>query len=259
VRHPVRSCIQIAAIAGVAVLVAAAPAGASQRSWEPPLVGYWPLNEGRGQVARDWSGYGNHGQLGSTPGVDANDPTWIKGRFGLGHGLNFGGDDFVAIPDSDALEPSDITVATSFRGASSPGSYSYLVSKGGDGCEAGSYGLYTSKFGGLAFYVYDGTSWTRSPEADASVWDGRWHHAAGTYDGQTVRLFVDGRQIGSGTPAGSPIEYELPDESGAIGAYQGSCSLLFTGDLDEVRIWRRALPVSDIWDRARLLLALLRR
>lgn len=50
-------------------------------------------------------------------------------------------------------------MATSFRGTSSPGSYSYLVSKGGDGCEAGSYGLYTSKNGGLAFYIYDGSSW----------------------------------------------------------------------------------------------------
>ena len=46
-----------------------------------PLVGWWPLNEGRGQTAYDWSGKGNHGQLGSTAGVDANDPTWIKGRW----------------------------------------------------------------------------------------------------------------------------------------------------------------------------------
>lgn len=57
-------------------------------------------------MAHDWSGHGNHGQLGSTPGVDNNDPTWIRGIFGLGYGLNFSGDDFVAIPDSDALEPS---------------------------------------------------------------------------------------------------------------------------------------------------------
>ena len=43
--------------------------------------GFWPINEGRGQTVYDWSGYGNHGRLGSTPGADANDPSWIKGIF----------------------------------------------------------------------------------------------------------------------------------------------------------------------------------
>ena len=57
------------------------PGTASAASYDFPLSGYWPLNEGKGQVVRDWSGNGNHGQLGSTPGVDANDPSWIKGAF----------------------------------------------------------------------------------------------------------------------------------------------------------------------------------
>jgi Concanavalin A-like lectin/glucanases superfamily len=212
-------------------------------------------------VARDWSGNGNHGTLGSTTGVDENDPTWIRGIFGFGHALNFGGDDFVAIDDAPELEPSRITVETWFRGSDTPGQYRYLVAKGGDGCEAGSYGLYSSKNAGLAFYVYDGANWTRSPEADpAQVWDGSWHHAAGTFDGRTVRLFVDGRQIATGSPAGTAIAYDLPEGDASLGTFGPSCdNLLFTGDLDEVRIWSRALPVSDIWDRARLLLALFRR
>jgi Concanavalin A-like lectin/glucanases superfamily len=212
-------------------------------------------------MARDWSGNGNHGTLGSTTGVDENDPTWIRGIFGFGHALNFGGDDFVAIDDAPELEPSRITVETWFRGSDTPGQYRYLVAKGGDGCEAGSYGLYSSKNAGLAFYVYDGANWTRSPEADpAQVWDGSWHHAAGTFDGRTVRLFVDGRQIATGSPAGTAIAYDLPEGDASLGTFGPSCdNLLFTGDLDEVRIWSRALPVSDIWDRARLLLALFRR
>jgi hypothetical protein len=212
-------------------------------------------------MARDWSGNGNHGTLGSTTGVDENDPTWIRGIFGFGHALNFGGDDFVAIDDAPELEPSRITVETWFRGSDTPGQYRYLIAKGGDGCEAGSYGLYSSKNGGLAFYVYDGANWTRSPEADpAQVWDGMWHHAAGTFDGRTVRLFVDGRQIATGSPAGTAIAYDLPEGDASLGTFGPSCdNLLFTGDLDEVRIWSRALPVSDIWDRARLLLALFRR
>jgi hypothetical protein len=245
--------------AAAATLCLALPASASAGFFNLPLEGYWPMNEGSGQVVRDWSGNGNHGQLGASPTPDSNDPTWIRGVFGLGSGLSFDGNDFVAIPDDATLEPSRITVETWFRRSGSPGRVTYLVSKGGDRCEAGSYGLYTTETGKLAFYIYDGTTWTRSPEAEQSVWDGRWHHLAGTFDGSTVRLFVDGKQVGSGTPSSISIGYALPQGDGTIGGYRGACALLFEGEMDAVRIWSRALPVSDIADKARLLLASLRR
>jgi hypothetical protein len=255
--RPLARALYIAVLAAILAMALASVAQASSLYWSP-LAGYWPLNEGRGQVVHDWSGNGNHGQLGATAGPDSSDPTWIRGFWWLSKGLRFDGDDFVTIPDSTALEPERITVESWFRRAGSPGQFRYLVSKGGEGCLAGSYGLYTSENGGLAFYVYDGTAWWRSPEAPSSVWDGRWHHAAGTFDGSVVRLFVDGRQVGAGTPASTSIRYELPEEGGSVGAYRASCSLLFEGDLDGVRIWSRALPVGDIWDKARQVLAQLR-
>ena len=45
-----------------------------------PLVGWWPMNEGSGQVVHDYSGHGNNGTLGDSPGVDDHDPAWIRGR-----------------------------------------------------------------------------------------------------------------------------------------------------------------------------------
>ena len=45
-----------------------------------PLVGWWPMNEGSGQVIHDWSGHGNNGTLGNSAGVDDQDPAWIRGR-----------------------------------------------------------------------------------------------------------------------------------------------------------------------------------
>ena len=87
----------------------------------------------------------------------------------------------------------------------------------------------------------------RSPEAPTSIWDGKWHNAAGTFDGKTVRLFIDGVEVGSGTPSSTPIVYNPPDGGGVIGDYGGTCDLFFVGDVDGVQIWSRALPVADIW------------
>jgi concanavalin A-like lectin/glucanase superfamily protein len=232
-----------AVLTAALAITLAAPAAASAAS---PLAGWWPMNERSGQTVYDWSGNGNHGRLGSTPGADDNDPTWIKGIFNLGSALRFDGNDFVTIPDSAALRPAQLTVSAWFRGERTPGSFRYLVAKGADGCEASSYALYTSASEGLGFYIYDGSAWKRSPEAGASVWDGRWHHAAGTYDGQMLRLFVDGVEIGSGTPATLAIDYDLPATAATMGTYGGTCALHLVGDIDGVSIWNRALPVADI-------------
>jgi hypothetical protein len=213
------------------------------------------MNEGKGQTVYDWSGNGNHGMLGTTPDVDANDPTWTQGIFGAGHALAFDNEDIITIPRDSSLEPSRLTVSSWLRGATSQSAFKYIVAKGAEACEAASYGLYTGRGGGIAFYVFDGTSYYVSPEAPATVWDNRWHNAAGTFDGKKVRLYVDGRQVGSGTPvpAGTTIAYPLDDGTGGIGGYPGDCPLTLEGDIDTVRIWNQALPVDLYWAIARSL------
>lgn len=238
--------VAVAAAAAMAVLPATAGADGF------PLVGWWPMNEGAGQTVRDWSGHGNNGTLGNSPVADDQDPTWIRGVF-LGSALRFDGNDLVQVPDSSTLDPQQITVAAWFRGTASPGTNKYIVSKGSFQCDRSSYGLYTSSTGGMAFYISDSDTWHRSPEAPASVWDGQWHHAAGTYDGRTIRLFIDGQEVGHGTPNTTPIAYDPPAGGGVIGDFHGaftdgeSCDLFLTGDVDGVQIWSRALPIDDIW------------
>jgi Concanavalin A-like lectin/glucanases superfamily len=244
----------LAAAAAAVALALAAPAAAHADSF--PLAGWWPMNEGSGQTVRDWSGRGNNGYLGSTTGTDANDPSWVKGVL-LGSALRFDGtDDFVTIPDSDSLEPQHLTVAAWVKGSGTP-DHRYIVGKGANACSTGSWGLYTGEGGGAAFYIADSPSFFyRSPEASASaVWDGKWHHVAGTFDGSTVRFYLDGVQMGSGTPAPTTIDYSLPIGGGQIGSYPGTCSpaLTLTGDIDGVQVWSQALPVDTIWNALRSL------
>jgi hypothetical protein len=234
--------VAIVAAAGLAALPATAGASGF------PLVGWWPMNEGSGQVIHDYSGHGNNGMLGTTAGVDDNDPTWIPGVF-FGSALRFDGNDGVRIPDSTSLEPSKLTLSAWVRHTNSPGPFRYIVSKGANACNSGSYGLYTPENGGVAFYISDGSQqFVRSPLAlPASVWDGNWHNVAGTFDGSTVRLFVDGQEVGSGTSTTNSIGYGLPVDDGFIGQYGGTCDLFLDGDVDGVQIWSTALPIDDIW------------
>jgi hypothetical protein len=176
--------------------------------------------------------------------------------------LRFDGNDLVQIPDSPSLDPQQITVAAWFRGSASPGVNRYIVAKGSQACDRASYGLYSSGNGGLAFYIAatsGGQNWFRSPEAPPSVWDGKWHNAAGTFDGSTVRLFIDGVEVGNGTPAATTIAYNPPSGGGLIGDYHGvdngvACDVFLTGDVDGLQIWSRALPVADIWKFLKTLL-----
>jgi hypothetical protein len=239
----------VLAVLACALVASVAPASAAPL----PLVGYWPMLEGSGQVVHDFSGRGNNGVLGSSTAVEASDPTWIRG--GLFGAMRFGGGQVVSIPASASLEPAQVTVLALVRGSASPGQWRYVVSKGALGCTTGSYGLYSGFGGGMAFYVYGGSAFYVSPEAPTSVWDGKWHVVAGTFDGTTVRLFVDGTEVGSGTTVPIPtwIAYGLPSDTAGIGAY-GGCDLSFVGDIDEVSIWSTALPVGQIFPKAQSLL-----
>jgi hypothetical protein len=233
----------IAAVLGL--LAVAAPASA----WDWPLRGYWPLVEGKGQTVRDISLNGNTGRLGRTNLPDGRDAQWIPGLLGIGHALRLDGDDFVVMPETSSLRPQRVTVEAWVRAPQSPGQFKYVMVKGGDRCEAGSFGLYTSNNGGIAFYVYDGKKWWRSPMYGQGIWNAKWHHVAGAYDGKAVRLFVDGRQVGTGTPFTGAINYDLPHRELYLGAYRGACDLTFAGDIDEVRVWNAELSIPSLWNQ----------
>lgn len=217
-------------------------AATAQASAATPLAGWWPLYEGSGTVAHDSTLNHDNGTL--SGGV-----SWSSGYFGPALSFNDSSAQ-VDVPDSPGLEPkSGVSVAAYVRATGSPGAYKYIVAKGASGCLASSYALYTGINGGLEFYVSQsgGISWVISPDAGTGIWNGNWHLVVGTYDGSAVRLYVDGRQVGSGTPLSGPIGYGLLTNNDLLfGNYAGCEGLNFTGSLDEPTVWSRALSPVEV-------------
>lgn len=221
------------------------------------VVGNWQLDEGTGSSAKDSSGNNNNGELSPIA------PIWTGGRQPASTALHFDGSNYVKVvgnpPPLTVLEPSMVTVEAWVRSCGPvTGSLHYILSKGGEGCIAASYALYAGELGKLSFYIShedQAKPFFESPNAEPSVWDGNWHHVAGTYDGKTVRLYVDGHQIGDGTNVPDPtnIVYNLPVNEFFIGSYgEEPCPFPynFTGDIAEVRVWNGALSPSEVLMRA---------
>ncbi len=241
----------------VAAISLAIPTAANAASFSFPLEGWWSLNEGSGQTVRDWSGNNNHGYLGLTPAVDAADPTWVDDGI-WGSALRFISDDRVTIPANSNLQAQKLTVSAWVRwkpegglGGETPGIHKYPLTMGGDGCRISSYGMGTDASEGLLFFIGTANGYVASPASTKAIWDGKWHHVAGTFDGTKVRFYVDGNQQGSGTavPAGTKIDYSFATQSGAIGDFAGECDeqIAMQGDIDGVQIWSTPLPVDTIW------------
>ena len=106
-----------------------------------------------------------------------------------------------------------------------------------------------------AWYFRDGANYVWNPAGDGSgidggmVADGFWHHITMVVDASGGRLYVDGNLIGSlpwtGTPGPSSTTASLK-----IGRYDLAPS--FTGDIDDVKYWTRALHDDELQEVGRV-------
>jgi hypothetical protein len=228
------------------------PAATSAAGSEP-LRGEWHLDESCAAAPCAFADTSGNGLTGTQTGTVTGHVS--DGRFG-------GAAAFPAVIDagnSALLQPAHITVVAWVRDPTTPGPVKAIVAQGADGtCSYASYALYTGYPGdpdpGLHFYFWNGSQIVRSPGAN-TIWDGQWHMVAGTYDGSFVRLYVDGHEVGSGTAGTGDIRYGLTGNANANNDFRiGSggdpaCSptdTRFPGNIDETRVYSRALTASEI-------------
>ena len=80
-----------------------------------------------------------------------------------------------------------------------------------------------------------------------NLFNGKWHHLGLTYDGTTLRLFADGKQVDSKAAVGIPTNRTMgPLYFGSLASFRDH---LIPGDIDEVAIYDHALSLGDMEDR----------
>lgn len=195
---------------------------------EEGLIGYWSFDEGSGDVAEDSSGNGNDGNL-------VRDPEWVDGKFGKALKFSTAQRNKVEIPHSDSF--ATITEAVTMEAWVNPANFNAWFSFGVKGDIT--YGIFINP----ARYVrihYSGDSTLDTPNNAINA--NEWTHVVGTYDGTTVRIYLNG-EVKAKTNAGVAIPANA--SSYVIGGTQESRDW-FDGMIDEVKLYNRGLTEDEV-------------
>lgn len=196
------------------------------------LISYYKLDDGSGSTATD-SATGHDGSV--------NGATWISGHIGS-NALSFDNtdDDVVVDPFPTFHDEKGATFSFWVRQDADDDGY-YIDLRDASNSDQG-YGIFydASATNEVGFVVDSGGSATRIA---ANITLDTWEHVVCTYDGSDMRLFINGTlQAGPTSPGSSWVS----DNKLIIGNSDNFTGWYIGADLDEIRIYDRALSESEI-------------
>jgi hypothetical protein len=196
------------------------------------LNGAWAFDESSGTTAADQSGKGNVGTVTSATFVGG-------GKFN--NALSFNGtNSWVTVADSATL---DLTTGMTIEGWVRPSTTqnwrtAFVKEQPGNLV----YGVYANNGNNRpAAEVYVGGA-ARTVQGPTALPALTWSHLAASYDGTTLRLFVNGTQAAQLAVSGSILTSNSPVRIGGNGVW----GEYFSGLIDEVRVYNRALTAAEI-------------
>ncbi|MBT3835410.1 LamG domain-containing protein, partial [Candidatus Peribacteria bacterium] len=201
------------------------------------LIRHWKLDDGPGStVARDSSGQGNHGTL-----VNMNPSTaWIvpshSGSTYNPYAIDFdGSNDYITASSTKGLGTGNAphSISTWIKTGSPHGSRRWILVLG------------QSSTGAERWYINNSSDiigeWSEGA-SNVGILDNAntWQHVSTTSDGTTYKIYVNGVQKYS---TGASFNFTSSNFSLA---QKRSAQQYYNGDIDDVRLYNRALATSEI-------------
>ena len=198
------------------------------------LVGYWRFNENTGTTTADASGSGNTGTL-------QNGAAWTApGKDGASHITFDGVDDRVNVADSSSLDVS---------GAMSIGGWFNHNSAGGSGTNGvqklNAYRITAVEANAAnskwQFFITDPVGGTHQVTTTSAYSNDAWHYITGVFTGTQLLIYVDG--VSAATAVNWTGTIQNSAQALVIGQRD---SVYYKGQIDELRIYNRALTSTEV-------------
>jgi hypothetical protein len=203
---------------------------------DPNLIGWWKMDAENPSTAADYSGWENHGTL-------TGNAQWTEGYAGSALSLD-GIDDSVDCGAAACFNFSgSVTIAAWVKTMTTLGDVK-IASNQNNSTGGYKFGLYGNKPEIEIRNAANSPTLNRPVEGGTVLSPGTWYHVAAVYTmGQSLRTYVNGKL---------DRERETTEIAGAsdgvlrIGRESYSASYFFLGQLDDVRLYNRALSEDEI-------------
>jgi hypothetical protein len=200
------------------------------------LVAYWRFDEANGVSVHDCTKNQNDGVL--TAGA------WVAGVRGTAISIDGGG--WVGFGSPTSLQLAGDLTATAFvriRALSgTAGISSYIVGKS-NGAGADGWRFSVTSSGSISFAITPPSGTYSSADTVSPVSELVWIHVAAVHQGSTMIDYVNGVDVSEVTDAAATIKSTAAEMR--VGA-RGDGTNTLIGDVDEVRVYSRALSASEI-------------
>ena len=205
------------------------------------MVGYWTFDE-TGTTANDSSGYGNNGTMYSSSTI-----TDLHASSGCKIGskcASFDGvDDYVSVTDPGTNSVFDQTIVVTLSTWLKPTTMPQIVNAGIVGKGNNYFMLFIDGLQ-VRTYFWDGSTHRYIATTVANINANNWYHIVTTYQPGDFRIYIDGIEKASSV---SITNNMVPDNSPVyIASDRGYANRYFWGQIDDLRIYNRALSAAEI-------------
>lgn len=196
----------------------------------PPerLVSWWTANVN----ANDEMGLNN--------GTLENGANFAPGEVGYAFDLN-GSGEYVSVPSTSSLEITNTITIVAWVNSAEPAIQQGILEKYGP--SAGGYALRIASTGQLQFYTLDNGNTFDAVTGSTVLNANTWYLVAGLWNGTNLQVYLNGNLDGTIASLRNPKFGTTPVRIGARG---DDASFSFSGLVDEIQIYNRALTSSEI-------------